>query len=255
MIKFVLRWKAECYCVCLLASAACAESSVQTSDPVGRAQPSHSQQPERRSSADAARDADAGTTADAAAPPSSGSARDAQQPDGALATDDAGINSDASTIGPIVQPLQPGVVLSADSSITLASAASRASYLPAQPGCSAEYQALFSADQQMTSAIEIGFGDAEKLGMDYPLQREPCEDCGASSATNFLVGDGINIQVNVNGIEAPDTADNVTMGSIRFRSLTGNLQFDFSFYFSDGKRLRGTFNLPIKQDLICPGPF
>jgi hypothetical protein len=147
--------------------------------------------------------------------------------------------------------LQSGVVLDASSSIKMSFAASRASYLPAQPGCDAEYQAIISVDQQMTRAIEIVFGDSEKLETDYLLQ--PCESCDMSLPTNFLVGDGDNIQVNLNGIEAPD-ADKVSMGSIRLGGLTGNLEFEFSFSFSDGKLLQGTFNLPIKQDLTCPGP-
>jgi hypothetical protein len=148
--------------------------------------------------------------------------------------------------------VQPGVVLDPSSSIKTSFPASRASYLPAQPGCAAEYQAIISVDQQMTSAIEIGFGDSEQLETDYALQ--PCESCGTSAPTNFLVGDGDNIQVNLNGIEAPGSADVVSMGSIRFGSLTENLEFAFSFSFSDGKLLLGTFDLPIKQDLTCAGP-
>jgi hypothetical protein len=148
--------------------------------------------------------------------------------------------------------LPPGVVLDSSSSIKMAFAASRASYLPAQPGCNAEYEASISVDQQLTRAIEIAFADSEQLDTDYLLQ--PCASCGMPVPTNFLLGDGINIQANLNGIEAPDSADDVSMGSIRFGDLTGNLQFEFSFSFSDGKLLQGTFNLPIKSDLICPPP-
>lgn len=148
--------------------------------------------------------------------------------------------------------LPPGVALDPSSSIKMSFTASRASYLPAQPGCDAYYQAIVSEDQQMTRAIGIEFADSEKLETDYPLQ--PCQSCGMSVPANFLIGDGDNIQVNVNGIEAPGSADKVSMGSIRFEGLTGKLEFEFSFSFSDGKQLQGTFNLPIKRDLTCPGP-
>ena len=148
--------------------------------------------------------------------------------------------------------LPPGVALDPSSSIKMSFAASHASYLPAQPGCGAEYGAIISEDQQMTRAIGIAFGDSEKLETDYLLQ--PCESCGMSVPTNFLIGDGDNIQVNVNGIEAPGSADKVSIGSIRLKGLTGKLEFEFSFSFSDGKQLQGTFNLPIKRDLTCPGP-
>jgi hypothetical protein len=148
--------------------------------------------------------------------------------------------------------LQPGVVLDSSSSIKMSFAASRASYLPAQPGCNAEYEAIISVDQQMTRAVGIVFGDSEQLDTDYLLQ--PCASCGMPVFTNFLVGDSDNIQIDFNGIETLESADQVSMGSIRFEHLTGNLQFEFSFSFSDGKLLRGTFNLPIKSDLICPLP-
>lgn len=149
--------------------------------------------------------------------------------------------------------LPPGVVLDSSSSIKMSFAASGAHYLPAQPGCNAEYEAIISVDRQMTRAIEIAFADSEQLDADYLLQ--PCASCGIVPVpNNSLLGDGINIQIDFNGIEAPDSADDVSMGSIRFEHLTGNLQFEFSFSFSDGKLLEGTFNLPIKSDLICPPP-
>ena len=40
---------------------------------------------------------------------------------------------------------------------------------------------------------------------------------------------------------------------LRRPRVTGNLAFEFSFDFSDGK-LQGTFNMPIKQDLSPSGP-
>jgi hypothetical protein len=107
----------------------------------------------------------------------------------------------------------------------------------------------------MIRAIEIAFSDSEALDIDYPLRPlPPCTGCGTREITNYLAGDGLNIQVNINGIEAPDAADHISAGSVRFQSLSGRLQFHFSFTFSDRKLLHGTFNLPIEQDLHCPLP-
>ena len=148
--------------------------------------------------------------------------------------------------------IAPGVVLGPGSSIALSFDWSHASYLPEQPACSAEYLAIIAVDQQMTRTVDIEFGNSTKLNTEYLLRPQP--QCCGIVITNFLVGDSDNIQVNINGIDVPDGADNVSMGSIRFQSLRGHLEFDFSFSFSDGKVLQGTFNLPIKEDLVCPGP-
>jgi hypothetical protein len=258
MLKLARRSKAQFYCLCVLIGlTACSEMSAQSNNPASDSQP-----PDHALGADAARNADADTTTGQAPPPSTDSASDAQQSDSGLSTDgardadagtatDAAPRADATTTTEVVRALQPGVVLSPDSSITLPFAGSHASYLPAQPGCGAEYEAIISVDEQMVRAVEITFGDAEQLDTDYPLQ--PCESCNPIGLTNFLVGDSGNIQVNINGIEAP-AADKVSMGSIKFQGLTGNLELQFSFSFFDGKLLQGTFNLPIKQDLSCPGP-
>jgi len=229
-----VRAKAQSYCLCLLIGpVACSERLAQSINHMSDAHPSkpgEDTQPSTRSS-------------------------DSQQPDGAdaaLIADDSG-TADAAPLAdaaPVVPLLQPGVVLGPTSSIAL-SFFGHASYLPAQPGCGGEYEATISVDKQTVRAIGITFQESIDIDTEFPLL--PCENCG-THVMNYLVGDELKIQVNSNGIEVPDVADKVSMGTIRFQSLTGNLAFDFSFTFSDGKLLQGTFNLPIERDLACPGP-
>jgi hypothetical protein len=103
----------------------------------------------------------------------------------------------------------------------------------------------------MSRAVEITFGDSETLDTDYPLQ--PCANCGAAPIPNYLLGDGYNIQVTSNGVEGQG-ADRLSSGSIRLRSLTPTVAFDFSFQYENNGLLQGTFNLPIARNADCPPP-
>lgn len=156
-------------------------------------------------------------------------------------------NVDAGAEG--VDALKSGVTLSPNSSFSRDSfASSFASFTPTGSGCSAQYTAVLASDPQWDSSVEFVFSPAPELNHEYALAPP-----SPPPTPNFLEGNGLGIQVNVNGIETPDYVDRVTSGTVTVSSLTGNLAFEFSIVFADGKTLQGEFNLPLQAG-HCPPP-
>ena len=70
--------------------------------------------------------------------------------------------------------------------------------------------------------------------------------------TNHLIGDDLKVQAVLNGIEKAIGADDMVGGAVNLLNIKGNLTFQFSFDFADGKKLSGTFNLPIETHPCLP---
>jgi hypothetical protein len=107
------------------------------------------------------------------------------------------------------------------------------------------------SDPQWDRSVEFGFSPAPALNQPYALA--PLKQPATPTLANYLAGNGIAIQVNVNGIEASGESDHVVGGSVTVQNLTGDLTFAFIVDFADGKILQGDFDLPL-QEGQCPGP-
>jgi hypothetical protein len=137
-----------------------------------------------------------------------------------------------------------GVHLNKDSSFAYSFDSSFAKFVPPGNGCGAQYTGVMASDPKWDRSVEFTFVPPIELTHEYMLTPQP-------PSPNFLVGNGLAIQVNVNGIETVDAADHVAGGSVTVDDLTSNLAFGFMIQFADGKNLQGAFNLPLDAGQ-CP---